>query len=113
MARVLGYVAVKYNDPQVQQALVDNPGYEWVAGFGDATWRIVGVKNPDLFKLARNLEAQGSTLVRVLPAMSRTFNNLPAGKRAWLESHGVTFQPGDSMHDIMVKLTGDEEFGQE
>lgn len=113
MARIIGYVAIKYNEPQVRQALVGNPGYEWVAGFGDATWRIVGVKNPNLLNLARNLEAQGSTLVRVLPAMSRTFVNLPAAKKAWLESHGVTFQPGDSMYDIMVKLTGDEDFGME
>ena len=113
MARIIGYVAIKYNDPRVKQALTDNPGYEWVAGFGTATWRIVGVKNPDLFGLAKRLEAQGSTLVRVLPPMSRTFANLPTAKKAWLASHGVTFQPGDSMHDIMVKLTDDENFGQE
>ena len=113
MARIIGYVAIKYNEPQVQQALIDNPGYEWVPGFGDATWRIVGVKNPNLLRLAKTLEAQGSALVRVLPAMSRTFANLPVAKKAWLALHGVTFQPGDTMHDLMVKLTGDEDFGQE
>jgi len=111
MSRRAGYVFLKSSNPAVQTGLANNPGWNH-EGFNDGTWELFGITNGVLWEQIKSLQQQGSPLVRVVPALHRTLTRLPSGVQNFLNSHGVTFPPGDTVGDIMVKLTGNEDFGE-
>jgi len=45
-----------------------------------------------------------------LPALSRSAKNLPQKVKDYLAARKITIEPDDTMHDILVKLTGIEDF---
>lgn len=103
------YIFAKESDPAVQQALAQFPGWGVVHQFGN--WTLFYVVNVRLFRAAKAKAAQDPTAVRVVPPLHRTLQRLPQGVQDFLNSHGVTFQSGDTVGDILAALTGDEEFG--
>lgn len=111
MSHRAGYVFLKSGDPAVQAGLANNPGWNREA-FNDGTWELFGITNGDLWEQVKSLQQQGSPLVRVVPALHRTLNRLPANVKNFLNSHGVTFLPGDTVGDILAKLTNNEDFGE-
>ncbi|KKL44488.1 hypothetical protein LCGC14_2365170 [marine sediment metagenome] len=103
------YIFAKESDPAVQQALAQFPGWGRVHEFG--SWTLFYVVNMRLFRAAKAKAAQDPSIVRIVPALSRTLQRLPVGVQNFLNSHGVTFTPGDTVGDILAALTGDEELG--
>jgi len=105
------YIFAKENAPAVQQALADFPGWGRLRRFGG--WTLFSISNLRLFRAAKNKAAQDSSIVRIVPPLHRTMDRLPQEVQDFLGSHGVTFQPGDTVGDLLAQLTGDEDFGQE
>jgi len=103
------YIFAKESDPAVQQALAQFPGWGRVHEFGN--WTLFYVVNVRLFRAAKARAAQDPTTVRMVPPLHRTLQRLPQGVQGFLNSHGVTFSPGNTIGDILAALVGDEEFG--
>lgn len=103
------YIFAKESDSAVQQALAQFPGWGRVHEFGN--WTLFYVVNVRLYRAAKARAAQDPSTVRIVPALTRTLQRLPQGEQDFLNSHGITFAPGDTVGDILAALTGDEEFG--
>ena len=98
------YIAVR--DTQAVRDKVEEVG-----GFGWATppldgWVLVRVYNPRLLELAKQFPSDA----KVLPPENRTMRRVPQAVKEWLTARGVTFEPGDTVADVIAQLTGSEDF---
>ena len=48
-----------------------------------------------------------------IPMLSRTAKNLPQKVKDYLAARGIDYDPHESIADILVKLTGNEDFGRD
>ena len=99
------YVLVK-DDAATATALGNFPGWDLlkeVNGF-----LLLRVLNPDLLQLAKD----NPTRATILPPFGRSVKHLPQRFFDFLQTRGILVEVDDTVLDLLVKLTGDENFGE-
>lgn len=100
-------VFVKKSDPQVQ-AFLSGPRVSWsLLWDSDPIWDLLAV-NRRVWKVAK---ADDGMRAIVVPPFSRTMRRVPQKYKDYLTARGVTWQDGDSILDVLVQLTGNEDLG--
>ena len=100
---MIRYIAVKA-DAQSKQILAQNPGFKKLDEVSG--WWLLRVNNPRLVRIAR----QNPTRAEVLPALGRSVKHLSQRVLNFLQVRGIVVEADDTILDLLVKLTGDEDF---
>lgn len=97
------YVLVK-DDAATATALRNFPGWDLLKGVSG--FLLLRVVNPDLIQLAK----ENPTRASILPSLSRSAKHLPQRMLDFLQARGIVVEADDTILDLLVKLTGDEDF---
>ncbi len=100
---MIRYIAVKA-DAQSKQILAQNPGFKKLDEISG--WWLYRVTNPKLVQIAR----QNPTKAEVLPSLGRSVKHLSSRVLGFLQTRGIVVDADDTILDLFVKLTGDEDF---
>ena len=97
-------IFVKKANPQVQTFLTGQ-GVSWsVQWDADPIWNLLEV-NHRIWLLAK---ADDGTRAVAVPSLSRTMRRVPQKYKDYLTARGVAWQDSDSILDVLVQLTGNE-----
>ena len=101
-------VALKVSEPSVAFAITvaRSEGVVGTVWDGDPDWHLFEVEYP-AWKRAR---AASNSVALAFPSSNRTMRRIPQGVKDWLTARGVTFEPGDTVADMIAQLTNSEDF---
>ena len=97
------YVLVR-NDAQTRTVRDQHPGSGKI--YEEANWLLLRVRNPRLLEIAR----QQPTRAFIFPPLGRSVKHLPQRFLDVLQARGLVVEADDTILDLFVKLTGDEDF---